>query len=327
MVGSQLYLESAPDSFSSGLVDPIPHRRMIMQRSLIVGVMLVLAVLSGCVSSGTYQQKKLQADGLEQSLQEQQAAYQKLSGENETLKGEVKQLTGEVKRLTGELATTSSERDALSVSKKGLEDSLRSTSDAKNQKIGALSQKIGELNQSVSQLETENARLKDDVAQLQKLKEIEVQKTSKTYENLLDSMKSEISKGEVTISELKGKLTVNLVESVLFDSGKAEVKPNGLVVLQKVIDILKNIKDKAIRIEGHTDNVPIVGALMRKYPTNWELSAARAINVARYLQQQGIDPALLAAVGYGEYKPVAPNDTDEGRAKNRRIEIVLVSKE
>jgi chemotaxis protein MotB len=284
-----------------------------MQRSLIYGVMLALAVLSGCVSSGTYQQKKLQADGLEQSLQEQQTAYQKLSAENGALKREVA-------RLTGELAAMTAERNALGVSKKGLEESLKSTSDAKNQKIGELSQKLG-------QLEAENTRLKDDVTQLQKLKEIEVQKTSKTYESLLDSMKSEISKGEVTISELKGKLTVNLVESVLFDSGKAEVKPNGLVVLQKVIDILKNLKDKAIRIEGHTDNVPIVGALARKYPTNWELSAARAINVARYLQQQGIDPALLAAVGYGEYKPVAANDTDEGRAKNRRIEIVLVSKE
>jgi chemotaxis protein MotB len=284
-----------------------------MQRGLIIGVMLVFAALTGCVLSGTYQQKKLQAEGLEQSLQERQTAYAKLFAENEQLKGEQKRLTGELAALTGE-------RDALTNSKKGLEESLKSTSDAKNQKIGDLSQRLG-------QLEAENARLKDDIAQLNKLKEIEVQKTSKTYENLLDSMKSEISKGEVTISELKGKLTVNLVESVLFDSGKAEVKPNGLVVLQKVIDILKNIKDKAIRVEGHTDNVPIVGALTRKYPTNWELSAARAINVARYLQQQGLDPALLGAVAYGEYKPVAPNDTDEGRAKNRRIEIVLVSKE
>jgi chemotaxis protein MotB len=284
-----------------------------MQRNLMLGVILALTVLSGCVSSGTYQQKKLEADGLELSLHEKQAAYEKLSAENAALKGDVK-------RLTGDLAGTVSERDALNLSKKGLEESLKSTSDAKNQKIGELSQKLG-------QLEAENTRLKDDVTQLQKLKELEVQKTSKTYENLLDSMKSEISKGQVTISELKGKLTVNLVESVLFDSGKAEVKPEGLVVLQKVIDILKGLKDKAIRIEGHTDNVPIVGALARKYPTNWELSAARAINVARYLQQQGIDPALLGAVAYGEFKPVALNDSEEGRAKNRRIEIVLVTKE
>ena len=284
-----------------------------MQSRLAFGLVVILAALTGCVSSGTYQQKKIQAEGLEQSLQERQAAYAKLSAENDQLKGEVK-------RLTGELSAMTSERDTLASTKKGLEESLKSTSDAKNQKIGELSQRVG-------QLEAENARLKEDIAQLQKQKEIEVQKTSKTYENLLDSMKSEISKGEVTISELKGKLTVNLVDSVLFDSGKAEVKENGLVVLQKVIDILKSVKDKTIRIEGHTDNVPIVGALTRKYPTNWELSAARAINVARYLQQQGLDPALLAAVAYGEFKPVAPNDTDEGRAKNRRIEIVLVSKE
>jgi len=284
-----------------------------MQRTFRYGAIVMIALLTGCVSSGTYEAKKLQAEGLEQNLRDQQAAYQRLSAENTVLQDQLKQ-------LKGDLATVGSERDTLAKAKKGLEESLKSTSDAKNQKIGDLSQKVG-------QLESENARLKDEVAQIQKQKELEVQKTSKTYENLLDSMKGEISKGQVTISELKGKLTVNLVDSVLFDSGKAEVKPEGLLVLQKVIDILKGIKDKAIRIEGHTDNVPIVGALTRRYPTNWELSAARAINVARYLQQQGIDPTLLGAVAYGEFKPVAANDSDEGRAKNRRIEIVLVAKE
>jgi chemotaxis protein MotB len=290
-----------------------------MKRSLICIAMLC-AALSGCVTSGTYQQKKLEAEGLEKSLQDQQGQYARLSAENAQLKSEVARLSGQAASLTVERDALSGEKNTLTASKKGLEESLKSTSDAKNQRIGELSQSIGTL-------EAENRHLKEEVAQLQKLKEIEVQKTSRTYEDLLERMKSEISKGEVTISELKGKLTVNLVESVLFDSGKAEVKPNGLVVLQKVIDILKNLKDKSIRIEGHTDNVPIVGALSRRYPTNWELSAARAINVARYLQQQGIDPDHLAAVAYGEYKPVAPNDTDEGRAKNRRIEIVLVAKE
>ena len=95
----------------------------------------------------------------------------------------------------------------------------------------------------------------------------------------------------------------------------------------KVLDEIMAVKDKAIRIEGHTDNVPIRGALTAKYATNWELSAARAINVTRFLQKQGLDPMLLTAAAYGEYKPVAPNDSDEGKAKNRRIEIVLVAKE
>ncbi|HQU13344.1 MAG TPA: OmpA family protein, partial [Thermodesulfobacteriota bacterium] len=158
-------------------------------------------------------------------------------------------------------------------------------------------------------------------------KEEQVQKVSSTYENLLEKMKSEISQGQVAISELKGKLTVKMVDSILFDSGKAEVKKGGLEILGKVISILKDVTDKSIRIEGHTDNVQIVGALTKRYPTNWELSAARAINVTRYLQDQGIDPGNLSAIAYGEWKPVAENDTAEGRAKNRRIEIILVPKE
>ncbi|MBU5615400.1 OmpA family protein [Geomonas azotofigens] len=287
---------------------------------------LVCFALTGCVTSGTYHKKELEAQNLEKSLQEQRGQYNILMGENDQLKNDVKRLTTELAAMTGE-------KNALSTDKKGLEETLKSTSDAKNQKIGELSQKVGDLNlkvgdltQKTADLEAENKRLKEEVARLQKQKE-EVQQKSQTYGDLLEQMKGEIAKGQVTISELKGKLTVNMVDSVLFDSGKAEVKPEGLVVLQKVVDILKTVKDKAVRIEGHTDNVQIVGQLAKRYPTNWELSAARAINVTRYLQQQGLDPNLLGAVAYGEYKPVAPNDTDEGRAKNRRIEIVLVAKE
>jgi chemotaxis protein MotB len=87
------------------------------------------------------------------------------------------------------------------------------------------------------------------------------------------------------------------------------------------------VNDKAIRIEGHTDNVAINRSLAQRYPTNWELSAARAINVARYLEQQAIAPGSLSAAAFGEFKPVADNSTVEGRAKNRRIEIVLVPKD
>jgi chemotaxis protein MotB len=88
---------------------------------------------------------------------------------------------------------------------------------------------------------------------------------------------------------------------------------------------LKDVKDKRIQVEGHTDNVKIFSSGKSMYPTNWELSVARATQVVRYLQEQGgLDPKLLSATGYSEYQPVAPNDTDEGKAKNRRIEIVLL---
>lgn len=153
------------------------------------------------------------------------------------------------------------------------------------------------------------------------------EQTSKTYSDMIEKMKSEIAEGQVTITELKGKLTVNMVDAILFDSGKADIKPEGRQILQKVADVIGQVEDKAIRVEGHTDNVKISSALTRAFPSNWELSAARATNVARYLQRMGVDPNLLSAAAYGEYRPVSENDTPEGRAMNRRIEIVLVPKD
>jgi len=194
-------------------------------------------------------------------------------------------------------------------------------------KSGELGKSIVDLRQRVGTLENDKARLTQELADANKAREEKVREVSSTYDQLVAKMKGEIDKGQVTISELRGKLTVNMVEAILFDSGKAEIKQEGLVVLGKVIEILKTVNDKAIRIEGHTDNKPVVGPLTQRYPTNWELSAARAINVARYLQKQGIEPAVLSAAAFGEFRSVADNATPEGRAKNRRIEIVLVPKD
>jgi chemotaxis protein MotB len=146
-----------------------------------------------------------------------------------------------------------------------------------------------------------------------------------TYDELVDKMESEIERGEITISELQGRLTVNMVERILFDSGEAAVKPAGLEVLTRVGDILKEVADKEIRVEGHTDNVPISSRLQQTFPSNWELSTARATNVLHFLQDRiGIPGERLAACGFGEHRPIAGNDTTEGRAQNRRIQIVLV---
>jgi chemotaxis protein MotB len=180
-----------------------------------------------------------------------------------------------------------------------------------------------EINKSLA---SENTVLKESTAKLEK-KSKEVEATSKTYKELLQEMKGEIAKGQITITELKGKLTMDVVDKILFDSGEAAVKEEGLAMLQRVVDILKKVKDKNIRVEGHTDNVQIAGRLAKKYPTNWDLSYARAINVTKYLQQQGINPKILSATAFGEYQPIADNATPEGRAKNRRIAIILLPKE
>ena len=312
-------------------------------------VVLVAAGLSACsVMQSTYQQKVDEADSLTRRLAALQKKHDDLSAENTALKVRNERLISDLAgmtlqrdKLSTDLAYVTGQRDKAVADKEEVDRILQSKSDT-------LSQTIFELRKRISDLDVENGKLRErnaalqkafdekttraadlekEVETLKKAKEEQVQKVSSTYENLLEKMKSEISKGQVTISELKGKLTVNMVDSILFDSGKAEVKAGGLEILGKVISILKDVTDKAIRIEGHTDNVQIGGALAKRYPTNWELSAARAINVARYLQDQGIDPGQLAAVAYGEWKPVATNDTAEGKAKNRRIEIILVPKE
>ncbi len=280
----------------------------MIKRILVFAVSgMFLLSASGClVAESTYLKKVEEADGLAKELAELQQIYKKLSLENTALKTKFNRLTEDAAVLTAD--------------KKQLEGILRAKSDT-------LSKNISELRQQVAELKTENSKLNDEISELQKAKEEKVKEVSGTYEQLLDNMKNEIAKGQVTISELKGKLTVNMEAAILFDSGKADVKLEGLDILNKMVETLKNVRGKTIRIEGHTDIVQITGLLTRTFPTNWELSAARAINVAKFLQEQGVDPHNLSAAAFAEHKPVADNSTKEGRATNRRIEITLVAKD
>jgi chemotaxis protein MotB len=153
----------------------------------------------------------------------------------------------------------------------------------------------------------------------------QLEKATQTYQDLTKKLEKEIQEGQIEITEMKNRLTVTMVDKIIFPSGSANISKEGKKVLDKVIDILKDVKDKRIQVEGHTDNVPIVSSLKKRFPTNWELSTARATEVVRYLQEAGgIDPKLLSATGYSEHQPVASNETEKGKRKNRRIEIVLL---
>jgi chemotaxis protein MotB len=168
---------------------------------------------------------------------------------------------------------------------------------------------------------------KEQVAQAEKEKAdllAREEKSKSTYEQLMSQLQKEVSEGQVTISQYEDKLTVNVAEKIFFDSGSATIKPRGKEVLGKVGSIIKGLTDKVVRVEGHTDNVPISKSLRATYPTNWELSAARSTMVVRFLQDSaGVPPEMLMAAAFGEYRPIAPNDTPQNKQKNRRIEIVL----
>lgn len=138
----------------------------------------------------------------------------------------------------------------------------------------------------------------------------------------------DLEKGKITIQQLRDRLTITVVDRVLFESGSDAITPEGRDVLNRVGAALKDVRDRQIHISGHTDNVQIGPSLRGRFKTNWELSTARATSVVRYLVDHAdVVPQLLTAVGHAYTKPVADNDSEEGRSRNRRIEIILYPKD
>ena len=176
-----------------------------------------------------------------------------------------------------------------------------------------------------------NAALTADLqVALARVAELEdaVAQAEKAQAGLEQQMRGELESRDVTISELRGRLTVDILDRILFPSGEARLKPEGEALLGKVANILAKYPDRAIQIVGHTDNVPIRSRTAEGFTDNWALSAGRAVSAVRYLTERaGVDPRRLSAVGSGEFRPIAPNDTAEGRARNRRIAIVVMPEE
>ena len=275
---------------------------------------LTLVLLVGCVSKQEYLMK---VEESERSINE----LETLKGEYSTLRTKMGDLEKEKTDLKVQIVSLKQEIDRLQKENTNLEEILKS-------ETSSLGKQVSELHSESKRLKEENETLLNKVTALEVERDEEVQEMRRTYDDLLVDMRAEIDKGKITITQLEGKLKVDMVDEILFDSGETTIKPEGIQVLERVGKVLLNVRDQTINIAGHTDNVPIGPELVKQYPTNWELSAARATSVARYLQDRcGIDPHLISATGYGQYQPIESNKTEKGRARNRRIEIVLVPRE
>lgn len=211
---------------------------------------------------------------------------------------------------------------------------LESAGAAKDERIAELNGKLLEAVGSLERLEAKimdasstMADLRHETLELSKKarqKEIEIENVTNTYENLVADLREELDSREVRIEQIKDMISIEVVDSILFPPGMAAITPDGERVLQKVGDVLKDIEDRMVRVVGHTDNIPIRAEYRTIYPTNWELSAARACSVARFFQHRtGLPPSRLEPVGRSFYSPVAGNDTEEGRALNRRVTITI----
>ena len=204
-----------------------------------------------------------------------------------------------------------------------------------NETQAQLEQDKTDLQAQITKLQSENNRLLDTVEGLKmelkqekiavQQKEGEISELERTRREIESSLKDQIAQKDVKLEEIEGKLRVTFVDKILFDSGSVMIKPKGQEVLLKLADSFRDNKNQNIVVEGHTDEVQIGPALLERFPTNWELSTARATAVVRFLQEKGnIEPERLTASGFSFYRPVATNDTPEGRRENRRIEIILV---
>ena len=328
---------------------------------LIVGAICVALLTTGCVvSKDVYQAQVVRSGDLEAQnqdlnsrLREREDAIRKLEAQYSDLKVKLAEesrkaslasaatedakaiLEGcrrERENLSADLDITKSgarklDEQALSLKAKVREAYASGKADLEGceARLAAQDATLERLRTQIGNLETERDVLNEQKQKLAHEKKEKVEEVSKTYDNLLENMKNEIKEGQITISQLKGQLSVKLMDEILFPSGSAEIKPEGKAILAKVGSALKEESDKMVVIEGHTDNQPIGGVLVEKYPTNWELSTARAVSVVRYLEDKAkIGGGRLSATGFGEFKPAGENDTKEGRSRNRRIEIKLV---
>ena len=194
--------------------------------------------------------------------------------------------------------------------------------------LNALTKERDEQATNSEQMSMTILRLESEIAKYRKIADLDkaqVEEVLRAQENMRKGLTNYLEAKQINIQRDRQRLTLQLSDKILFDSGSASIKPGGVEILLTIGDILKSrIGELDVQIGGHTDNVPI-SAHSGPYHSNWELSAARAVNVVRLFQSElTLDPKRLSAVGYGEYRPIASNATEEGRALNRRIEIVLL---
>ncbi len=210
---------------------------------------------------------------------------------------------------------------------------LRNTKKADQAKIGELQQKLEDQTNEDTRLRQELEKLGADAKSLAVEKGdlaaalAEVRRAhvaadirARTYQALALKLKKMVDAGDLSIVLRDGRMVLQLPSDVLFESGQIDIKPRGQTALKQIASVLKTLEGRHFQIAGHTDNVPIDTP---RFPSNWELSTARGVEVVRYLVSQGVAPGLLAATGYGEFDPIASNDDPKGRARNRRIEISL----
>jgi chemotaxis protein MotB len=272
-------------------------------------VPLCVVVAAACVTTGTYDRKVAELEAL-RAQHDQEAEARR------------KELESQLATLQQDLKTAEAANAQLTTDRAGLRKQL----DDQTALLGELKKRLEKLGQNVDRLTSEKGQLaqvledsKGRLEELRKQREAAEARLA-TFKQLVAKFRSMIDAGQLKVIVRNGRMLISLPDAVLFDSGRTDIKPDGLVALAKVAEVLGAIPDRSFVVAGHTDDVPIHTA---RFPSNWDLSTARAVEVVNYLVSKGMKPQALSAAGYSEFDPVETNDSPEHKALNRRIEIVL----
>jgi len=303
--------------------------RVMPLRASALAILCAVAVV-GCVSKGTHTKTLTELEAEKKTsaqLQQQLAGLQKNLDQEAVRRKAAEQQAAELQsRLDGlekEKGQLNSELTNVRSQITDLEQQSASGRSSAQEEIAKLQKQASDLEANAAriakereQLRQEQSRLAAALDQERAAKEEEIKRLTRTQEELSKSLQDEISKGNITIQQVRDRLTINMVDRVLFDSGQAQVKPAGVKVLKQVADVLNKINDKQIRIEGHTDNGGSANA-------DLVLSQRRAEALRDALVGAGVDKRRITTFGMGQAQPIAPNTTEEGRARNRRVVVIL----
>ena len=251
---------------------------------VLLALLLTAGFAAGCVTRGTHQEVLDERAQLREANRQLDEQLKLLSASNESLGSERVALIDEIEDLRETQGTL--ERDVRR---------LRTAESALSENLAARESELASRSEEFSALRA-------------------------TYEGLVEDLESEVASGQIEIEQLREGLWLNLTQEVLFASGSTQVNVGGQRVLKKVAERVRALPNPIV-VEGHTDDVPV--RRNARWASNWELAGERASGVVRLLVQGGVTAGRLRAVSRGQFDPVAPNDTQQGRARNRRIEIIL----
>ncbi len=280
-----------------------------MRYTILTITILHLILISACVSSGKHEAALAEIDTMKQSLGN---AQQEIQRNQQQIMDTEKELVAAKKQNT--IAQQEIQLNQQKIKK--TEEELKS----------ARSQLVSTTNE-LMKLEVRKQILQEELSESQaqmatlRIIENETQRRNQIYEEFINRLKTMIDAGQLSVSIEQGRIVINLPNNVLFESGSANLNPEGEQALTQVASVLSQFTDRRFQIEGHTDNKPINSA---RFPSNWELSTSRALNVVHLLTKMNVPPENISAAGFGEFRPRADNETDEGRQLNRRIEIIML---